>query len=176
MENLQTSLSQTEIDEIRRELSHYPNNQAVSIEALKVVQKHRGWVSDGHLKAVAALLGMSPDQLDSVATFYNLIFRRPVGKRVILYCNSVSCWMLGADQVRDHLSERLSIGLGETTADGAFTLLPVVCLGACDHAPVLMVNEQLYHDVDPARIDEILEFERTASEATPIPGDEHRPE
>jgi len=150
-------LSAVEIEEIRTEMSHYADQSAASIEALKVVQKHRGWVSDEHLKAVAGLLDLSPEELDGVATFYNLIFRKPVGRKVILCCDSVSCWMLGADQVRERISHRLGIAPGETTADGEFTLLPICCLGACDHAPVLMVNEKLYHDVDQAALEDILE-------------------
>jgi NADH-quinone oxidoreductase subunit E len=99
---------------------------------------------------------MSPDELDSVATFYNLIYRKPVGRHVILVCDSVSCWIMGYDPIREHLSSRLGIGLGETTQDGRFTLLPIVCLGTCDHAPAMMVDDELYGDLDPAKIDEIL--------------------
>ncbi|HYE36069.1 MAG TPA: NADH-quinone oxidoreductase subunit NuoE [Methylocaldum sp.] len=150
-------LSEQETTEILAAAGHYPNKSAASVEALKIVQKQRGWVSDEALKTVAELLEMSPDELDGVATFYNLIFRRPVGEHVILCCDSVSCWMLGADRLREHLSERLGIGLGETTADGRYTLLPIVCLGSCDHAPVLMVGEELYQDVDETKIDELLE-------------------
>jgi NADH-quinone oxidoreductase subunit E len=102
------------------------------------------------------MLDMSAEDLDSVATFYNLIFRRPVGRNVILCCDSVSCWLLGADGVRQSIFERLGIRPGETTADGAFTLLPVVCLGACDRAPVLLVNERLYHNVDERTIADII--------------------
>lgn len=168
------SLSPGEIEEIRMELTRYPDATAASIEALKVVQKYRGWVSDEHLQEVAALLGMSPEELDGVATFYNLIYRRPVGRKVILCCNSVSCWMLGADEVRERLSERLSIGLGETTADGEYTLLPVVCLGACDHAPVLMVNDELRLDVTVEGIDEILDRPYGEPNVFPVPRREHR--
>jgi len=149
-------LSEQETAEILAAADHYPDKSAASVEALKIVQKYRGWVSDEALKTVAGLLEMSPDELDGVATFYNLIFRRPVGENVILCCDSVSCWMLGADRIREHLSERLGIGLGETTADGRYTLLPIVCLGACDRAPVLMVGEELYEDVDESKIDELL--------------------
>jgi len=149
-------LTTAEIAEILAERAHYPDPSAASIEALKVVQKHRGWVADEPLKAVASLLNMSPEDLDAVATFYNLIFRKPVGRTVIYCCNSVSCWMLGADAVRERLSERLGIGLGETTPDGAYTLLPIVCLGACDHAPVVMVGERLCHDVMPADLEAVL--------------------
>ncbi|BBA36353.1 NADH dehydrogenase subunit E [Methylocaldum marinum] len=149
-------LNEQETAEILAAAGHYPNKSAASVEALKIVQKHRGWVSDEVLKSVAGLLDMSPDELDGVATFYNLVFRRPVGENVILCCDSVSCWMLGADRIRERLSQRLGIGLGETTADGRYTLLPIVCLGACDRAPVLMVGDELYEDVDESKIDEFL--------------------
>ncbi|CAI8847704.1 NADH-quinone oxidoreductase subunit NuoE [Methylocaldum szegediense] len=149
-------LSEHETAEILAAAEHYPDKSAASIEALKIVQKHRGWVPDDALKSVAGLLEMSPDELDSVATFYNLIFRKPVGKNVVLCCDSVSCWILGADRIRERLSERLGIGLGETTADGRYTLLPIVCLGACDRAPVLMVGEELWENMDESKIDELL--------------------
>lgn len=154
--NKTSPLTEAETARIRAAAAHYPDPSAASIEALKIVQRHRGWVSDDSLKAVAELLDLSPDALDSVATFYNLIFRKPVGEKVILYCNSVSCWMLGAENIREHISKRLGIGLGETTPDGGYTLLPIVCLGACDHAPALMVGEELYGDVDENEVDAIL--------------------
>jgi NADH-quinone oxidoreductase subunit E len=100
---------------------------------------------------------MSPDELDGVATFYNLIFRRPVGRHVILICDSVSCWIMGYEALREAFHARLGVRLGETTADGRFTLLPIVCLGACDHAPTIMIDEDLHHDVDAARLDSLLE-------------------
>jgi NADH-quinone oxidoreductase subunit E len=150
-------LTEQERQEIQEELSHYPQKRAASIEALKVVQGRRGWVSDECLRDIAQLLDMTPDELDNVATFYNLIFRRPVGKHVILMCDSVSCWIMGYEGLRDHLKARLGIGLGETSPDGRFTLLPNVCLGACDRAPALMVDEDLYTDLDEQKIDQILE-------------------
>ena len=150
-------LSEQEIQEIQSEFQHYEYKQAAAIDALKIVQRHRGWISDESLKDTARLLDMSPDELDSVATFYNLIFRRPVGKHVILVCDSVSCWIMGYDGIRDHLSARLGVALGQTTADGRFTLLPIVCLGACDHAPAMMIDDTLYQDLDPGKIDRILE-------------------
>ena len=115
--------------------------RAAGLDALKVVQKRFGYVSDPHLAEVAALLDMTPAELDGVATFYNLIFRRPVGRHVILLCDSVACWIMGEGGARAQLRERLGIKPGETTADGRFTLLPIVCLGHCDHAPAMMVDE-----------------------------------
>ena len=149
-------LSLAEIQEINAEMSHYEDKTAVSIEALKIVQKHRRWVSDECLVAVAELLELSPAQLEGVATFYNLIYRQPVGKTVIHYCNSVTCWMLGAEQIRERLCQHLNVGLGEMSADGEYTILPIVCLGACDHAPVVMMGDELRLDITENAVNEIL--------------------
>jgi NADH-quinone oxidoreductase subunit E len=149
-------LSLEEIAEINAEISHYPDKAAVAIEALKIVQKHRRWVSDESLIAVAKLLDMAPAQLEAVATFYNLIYRQPVGKTVIHYCNSVTCWMLGGDQVGERLCRHLNVGLGEMSADGEYTILPIVCLGACDHAPVALVGDELKLDINEDAVNEIL--------------------
>jgi len=149
-------LSLAEIQEINAEMIHYEDKTAVSIEALKIVQKHRRWVSDECLVAVAELLEISPAQLEGVATFYNLIYRRPVGKTVIHCCNSVTCWMLGSDQVRERLCRHLNVELGQMSADGEYTILPVVCLGACDHAPVVMIGDELRFDITEDAVNEIL--------------------
>jgi len=149
-------LSLTEIREINAEMDHYEDKTAVSIEALRIVQKHRRWVSDECLVAVAEFLDISPAQLEAVATFYNLIYRQPVGKTVIHYCNSVSCWMLGADQLRERLCKHLNVELGEMSADGEYTVLPIVCLGACDHAPVAMVGDELRLDITEDAVNEIF--------------------
>jgi NADH-quinone oxidoreductase subunit E len=150
-------LTADEINEIESEAAHYPRRDAVCIDALKIVQRHRGWISDEGVCDIAVHLGMSATDVDSIATFYNLIFRRPVGRHVILVCDSVSCWIMGADRTRQHLQERLGIGLGETTSDNRFTLLPIVCLGCCDHAPAMMVDRDLHSDLDPQNIDTELE-------------------
>jgi NADH-quinone oxidoreductase subunit E len=145
-----------ERQEIEAELAHYPNKQAVCIEAMRIVQRHRGWVSDESLHDLSKLLEMTTDELDGVASFYNLIFRKPVGKHVILLCSSITCWIFGCDHLREHLINHLGIQPGETTPDGEFTLLPIVCLGACDTAPVMMVDGALYHDLNPEKMMDIL--------------------
>jgi len=150
-------LSDEERREIEEELAPYERPEGACIDALKVVQRHRGWVSDEALSDVAAFLGMTPTQLDGVATFYNLIFREPVGRHVILICNSVSCWIMGYESLHDHLARRLGIDFGQTTADNRFTLLPIACLGHCDHAPAVLVDDDLYGDLTPPLIDEILD-------------------
>ena len=143
--------------EIAALAQHAEYKRAAGTDALKLVQKRFGFVSDQHLAEVAALLEMTPAELDSVATFYNLIFRRPVGRHVILLCDSVACWVMGEAAARNHLCARLGVNLGETTQDGRFTLLPIVCLGHCDHAPAMMVDEDQHGDLDAARLDAILE-------------------
>jgi len=150
-------LTPEERQEINAEFARYPTRQAVCIEALKVVQRHRGWVSDEGLKDIGDAMDMTPEELDAVATFYNLVFRRPVGRHVALICDSVSCWIMGYEKLRQGLTSRLNVRLGETTADNRFTVLPIVCLGVCDHAPALMIDDDLYRDVEPPQLDELLE-------------------
>jgi len=150
-------LTEQEREEIAAELPHYPEKRGACIEALKIVQQHRGWVSDDSLRDLAVLLEMTPEELEGVASFYNLVFRRPVGRHVILYCDSVSCWIMGCDRIREQLTARLGIQPGETSADGRFTLLPIVCLGTCDHAPAMMIDEDLHRDLDPGALDAVLE-------------------
>jgi NADH-quinone oxidoreductase subunit E len=150
-------LTDEERKEIQEEITHYPVKKAACIEALKIVQKYRGWVSNESIKDIAAELDMSSEELDSVATFYNLVFRKPVGKNVILVCDSISCWVMGYEGLYQHLKQKLGIQFGETTQDNLFTLLPIPCLGTCDHAPALMINNDLHRDLTAEKLDKILE-------------------
>lgn len=149
-------LTEQEIAEIEKEVALVPLRRAACIEALKIVQQYRGWISDESLEAVARHMEMSTAELESVATFYNLIFRKPVGRNIILLCDSISCYVMGYEKIYEHLKTRLNIKFGETTTDGRFTLLPNPCLGTCDHAPALMINNDLYRDLDPDKLDGIL--------------------
>lgn len=149
-------LSDEEKQEIEAEIPNYAEKRSVTIDALKIVQRHRGWVSDEAIQDLAQYLGMSPSELDGVATFYNLIFRKPVGRHVIMVCNSISCWVMGYEYLHDALKRRLEVDLGGTTQDGRFTLLPTVCIGICDHAPALMIDEDTYTDLDETKLESIL--------------------
>ncbi|AQS88661.1 NADH-quinone oxidoreductase chain E [Neoasaia chiangmaiensis NBRC 101099] len=133
------------------------------IEALRMVQERYGWICDRHLKQVADILGMSLADIDGVATYFNLLFRKPVGKNVIMLCDSVSCWVMGVDGVREKLCRKLGVSMGQTTQDGEFTLLPIVCLGHCDHAPAMMIGKDLYGPVRPEDIDAIIDERRGAA-------------
>jgi NADH-quinone oxidoreductase subunit E len=156
MSDLIPVLSAAELGDIDAEISHVPYRAAVAIDALKIVQAHRGWVSDDSLQAIARHLDMSAEELEGIATFYNLIYRRPVGEQVILLCNSITCWIKGCDKLQQKITEHLGVGLGETTPDNRYTLLPVTCLGACDKAPVLMVGEDLHEDVTEQSLARLL--------------------
>jgi NADH-quinone oxidoreductase subunit E len=149
-------LTPQEREEIEAEFPRYLDKKAVCIDAMRIVQKHRGWVPDDALRDIAELLDMSTTDLDSVASFYNLLFRCPVGRHVIYICDSVTCWIMGYERVRRSVCELLSINLGETTADKRYTFLPIVCLGACDHAPVMMIDEDTHLDLAPETINGIL--------------------
>jgi NADH-quinone oxidoreductase subunit E len=150
-------LSDQERHEIEHELKIFPHKKAACIEALKVIQKHRRWVSDESIKDIAEILEMTPDEIDGVASFYNLVFRRPVGRHIILVCDSVSCWIMGYEEIKRSLEEKLRIKFGQTTEDDRFTLLPVPCLGTCDRAPAIMIDDDLHQDLTTDSLDKILE-------------------
>jgi NADH-quinone oxidoreductase subunit E len=149
-------LSKSEKEEIMNEAGLYPYIQAACIDALKIVQSHRGWISDEAVADIAGELKMSVEEVDSIATFYTRLYRKPVGRNVILLCESVSCMVMGYESLYAHISKKLSIQFGETTADGRFTLLPVSCLGDCDHAPSLMINDDLHNNLNKDKVDDIL--------------------
>lgn len=150
-------LTADEKREIEHEMTRYPDKRSVAIEALKIAQRHRGWLSDEALQDVAVFLGMTRDELDNVATFYNLLYRKPVARHVILICDSVSCWITGYEFLREHFRKKHGLIIGGTTPDQRFTLLPIVCLGACGGAPAMMVDGDLYENLDAAKIDQVLE-------------------
>lgn len=149
-------LSEAERKEIQEEMKLYPYRGAACIDALKIVQHHRGWISDEAVADVASELGLSHDEVDGIATFYTRLYRKPVGRNVILVCDSISCMIMGYETIYRQLSEKLKIRFGETTADGRFTILPISCLGDCDHAPAMMINDDHYNNLDTEKIDEIL--------------------
>ncbi len=161
-------LTAEEIAEIDAELAHVPYKSGAAIDALKIVQANRGWVSDQCLQGIARHLDMSAEELEGVATFYNLIYRRPVGEKVILFCDSVSCWISGCDDIKDKISQTLGVDYGETTSDNSYTLLPVPCLGACDRAPVMMVGDDLVTHIDHEMVQQL--FARTLSRGVPSNG------
>jgi NADH-quinone oxidoreductase subunit E len=149
-------LSREEKAEIREEIKQYPYPGAACIDALKIVQHHRGWISDDAVADIASELELSSDTVDGVATFYTRIYRKPVGRNIILICDGTSCMIMNYVSVYEYISNKLGLRFGGTTPDGRFTLLPVSCLGDCDNAPAMMINDDHYNNLNIAMIDEIL--------------------
>jgi NADH-quinone oxidoreductase subunit E len=148
--------TEEEQKEIEVELAKYPHKDAAGLEILKVMQKHRGWINDECLSEVARVVEMTDDELDSVATSYNHIFRKPVGRHIIFICDGMACWIKGYENILSRLSGILGVSMGQTTNDKRFTLLPSSCLGVCEKAPAMIIDEDLYTNIDLTKVDEIL--------------------
>jgi NADH-quinone oxidoreductase subunit E len=151
-------------ERLEADIKHVEHPRELAVDVMFAVQEHYGYLSDAALAEAASMLGMTPLELDELATFYTFTFREPVGKYVIHVCDSVVCWMNGYASVRDYLCRCLAIGMGETTADGLFTLLSVCCIGYCDRSPAMLVNRRVHGELTPEKIDGILE--RLRGEAT----------
>jgi NADH-quinone oxidoreductase subunit E len=163
-------LSPETIDRLRILVDRAKQPREAALDVLRAIQEEHGWVSDEGMAVAAEILGLSPLQVEELATFYDKIYRQPVGKRVIHICDSIVCWSFGGEGIAAVLQEKLGIGLGETTADGVFTLLPTCCLGACGEAPAMIVGTTLYGRLTPEKIDAVLEKERRAALSPSSPG------
>ena len=151
-------LSAAEREAIEHEMHHYEDPRAASIEALKIVQKQRGWVPDGAYRTRSPMCWVfrratSKAWQRSTAS----IFRQPVGRHVIRYCDSVVCHINGYQGIQAALEKKLNIKPGQTTFDGRFTLLPTCCLGNCDKGPNMMIDEDTHAHLTPEAIPELLE-------------------
>ncbi len=148
-------------NEINHLLDHYPQASGASIDALKIVQNHYGWVSDDAINALAIHMQLPVSDLESVATFYNLIFRKPVGKILLHPCNGISCMLMGYRDFFGAIQQSLNISDGETTQNNHFTLISLPCLGACDKAPVMLKTgsgqeDKLFTNLQPSMVDHII--------------------
>lgn len=149
-------LPQQQIDNYKAKAAAIAHPHELIVDLLRAIQAHHGWVPDEGVLLTAETLGVLPIEVEEVATFYDKIFRREVGRRVIHVCDSICCWATGAEMIAGHLQKSLGIGLGETTADGLFTLLPTCCLGACGDAPAMMIGLTTYGHLTPEKIDRVL--------------------
>lgn len=136
---------------------HYPQPRAAVLDALKLVQRRNGWIDDAQVLAIANLLQMNAPDVEGVATFFNRIYRQPVGRHVILLCDSIACYLNGYEALAAAFKKTLGIDYGQTTKDGRFTLLPICCLGNCDKGASVLIDEDTYGPVSPSDIELILE-------------------
>ncbi|WP_440826986.1 NADH-quinone oxidoreductase subunit NuoE [Psychrobacter cryohalolentis] len=151
-------LTAEEIAAIHEFMHHYPHPRAASLDSLKIVQKRNGWVDNAQVNAIANILNVPMTDMDGVATFFNRIYRQPVGRHVILVCDSVACYLTGYEALAAELKSALGINYGQTTADGRFTLLPICCLGNCDKGPAVLIDEDTYGPVQPEEVAQLLEL------------------
>ena len=153
-----TTMLPTELKEsLTQHIASVDHPRELVVDIMFAIQDQSGYLSDEAVEEVAELLNMSPLEVEELATFYTFVYREPVGKYVIHVCDSVVCWMDGYESIRDYLCNKLGIEMGETTADGLFTLLPVCCIGYCDRSPAILINKEVYGPLTPEKLDEILE-------------------
>ena len=135
-----------------------PALQAQLLASLYAAQEKHGYLTDQALAEVADALGLTLGHVHDTASFYTLFHTKPVGRYVIQVCEGLSCYLTGgADRLVDHLSAKLGISPGETTADGRFALVTVQCLGSCGTAPALRVNDELYENLTPEAVEGIVD-------------------
>ena len=144
------------LETLQREIASAEHPRELAVDIMFALQNHYGYLSDGALEEGAHLLSMTPLELEELATFYDFIYREPVGKYVIHICDGVVCWMNGYQSIVDHLCTKLGIRVGETTKDGLFTLLPTACIGYCDLSPAMLINGRAYGPLTSEKIDDIL--------------------
>lgn len=147
-------------EQLKQRVASAITPREAAVDVMKELQDHYGWLTDEAVREAADLLGLSTAQVDELATFYEMIYRRPVGKKVVHVCDSISCWAMGGESLLAHLANRLGIEPGQTSADGMFTLLPCACLGMCGDGPAIMIGKKLYGNVTAANAEEILRDER----------------
>lgn len=138
-------------------LSRYPTRRAALLPMLNYAQELNGWVSGEAMREIAGALELTPAYVHSVATFYTMYNRRPVGRYLIQVCTNISCHLCGGDEVLERFLEGAGVRPGETSDDGLFTVMEVECLGACGFATVVQINDEYYEDVAPEDVPGILE-------------------
>jgi NADH-quinone oxidoreductase subunit E len=144
------------VKKLQTQIASVEHPRELAVDIMLAMQNHYGYLSDEALEESAILLGMTPLELEELATFYDFIYREPVGRYVIHICDGVVCWMNGYEWVMDYLTKKLAIKPGETTEDGLFTILPTACIGYCDLSPAMLINGRPYGPLTPEKMDEIL--------------------
>jgi NADH-quinone oxidoreductase subunit E len=149
-------LSEEVRNQLKKEIATTEHPRERAIHVMYALQHAYGYLNDEALREAAQLLDMTPLEIEELATFYDFIYREPVGRFVIHVCDGCVCWLLGYQSVIEYLQQKLGIVIGETTPDGMFTLLPVACIGYCDHAPAMLVNGVPHGPLTPEKIDDII--------------------
>jgi NADH-quinone oxidoreductase subunit E len=153
--------------ELQSRVSAAITNREAAVDVMKSLQAHYGWLTDEAVVEASEILELSPLQVEELATFYEMIYRRPVGRHLIHVCDSISCWSMGGESLLQQIAGLLGIDVGDTTPDGFFTLLPCCCLGNCGQAPAMMIGDVVYGNLTAESVDEILAGLRTFGTTQP---------
>ena len=150
-------LEAEEIEAFIRHAGEIEHPREMIIDVLRTIQKSHGWVPDEGVELTATILGLTPLEVEEIATFYDKIYRQPVGRFPIHICDSICCWSRGGEQIAAHLQEKLGVEMGQTSSDGLFTLLPSCCLGGCGRAPGIMIGQRFYGYLTVDEVDKLIE-------------------
>ena len=157
-------LSQKAIQEIEALKARYPHPRSALMPALYIAQEENGgWLSREAMQDVAAVMDLTPADVESVASFYSMYNKRPVGKYMVEVCTNISCSLLGAERLAHHIEERLGVPIGEITPDGLFTVKHVECMASCGGAPAIQVNGLYHENMTPEKFDHLVEELRAAA-------------
>jgi NADH-quinone oxidoreductase subunit E len=149
-------LSENVKAEIKQFKGKYPDPKSALLTALHVAQREHGWLSPEVMRDVAEVMDLPPTEVASVASFYTMFNRQPVGENLIQVCTNISCSLLGAEHIVEYIKSKLGIDVGETTPDNKFTLVTVECLGSCGTAPMMQINDTYYENLTEEKIDQIF--------------------
>jgi len=150
-------LSEATCRQIQTMMDKYPRKRSALIPALQLAQKENGYLSPETLCEIARMFSLTPNEVNEVASFYTMFYKKPVGKYVVQVCTNISCLLCNAEQIMEHLTRRLRIRPGETSPDKKYTLIEVECLGSCGTSPVIQINETYYENLTPEKLDRILD-------------------
>jgi NADH-quinone oxidoreductase subunit E len=150
------AFSPEQVAEVRRLQSLYPDPRGALLMVLHMAQDTFGYISLETEAYVAGLFNLAPAHVHEVVTFYTMYFQKPKGRHVLGICHNLSCFLAGAPSIIAHAQERLGIDVGETTPDGRITLQSVECLCACEHAPMMQVDDRYEFDLTPDKVDGLL--------------------
>ncbi len=150
-------LSEEELAEFIHHAGEIEHPRELIIDILRAIQKNHGWVPDTGVELTAQVLGLTPLEVEEIATFYDKILRYPAGRYPIHICDSICCWTRGGEEIASYLQEKLGVSFGETTEDGLFTLLPSCCLGGCGQAPGVMIHQSFYGPLTKEKVDKLID-------------------